>query len=98
MTVKAVLNPRRDEAEFYNSIVTPTDVILRRGEGVDVMEVDKDILEEAAAAASFAQLTGVFDKTPDAESPHLWTEQSPKNQIHLFQMLHLISWRLKWLN
>ena len=69
MTVKAVLNPRKEEAEFYNSIVTPTDVILRRGEGVDVMEVDKDILEEAAAAASFAEQTEVFDKIPDAESP-----------------------------
>ena len=69
MTVKAVLNPRRDEAEFYNSIVTPTDVILRRGEGVDVIEVENDILEEAAAAASFAKLTGVFDKAPDVESP-----------------------------
>ena len=69
ITVKAVLNLRKEEAEFYNSIVTLTDVILRRGDGVDVMEVDNDILGEAAATASFAEQTGVFDKAPDAESP-----------------------------
>ena len=45
MTVKAILNPRKDEAEFYNSIVPPTDIILCRGEGADVMEVEQDILE-----------------------------------------------------
>ena len=78
MTVKAVLNLRKEEAEFYNSIVTPTNVILRRSEGVDVMEVDKDILEEAAAAASFAEQTGVFDKAPDAESPLLADRTIPQ--------------------
>ena len=54
MTVKTVFNPRKVEAELYNSIVTPTDVILRRGEGVDVMEVDKDILEEVDTTARVA--------------------------------------------
>ena len=36
---------------------------------MDVMEVDKDNLEDAIAAASFAEQTRVFDKAPDAESP-----------------------------
>ena len=45
--MKPVLNLRQEEVEFYNTIAPPTDVILRRGEGVDVMEVDKDDLEEA---------------------------------------------------
>ena len=71
MAVKTVLNPRKEEVEFYNLIVTSTYIILYRGEGVDVIEVDKDILEEAAAAASFTEQTGVFDKAPDAESPYL---------------------------
>ena len=53
--VKAVLNPRKEEVEFYKSIVTPTDVILCKDKGVDVIEVDKDILEEAASAASFVE-------------------------------------------
>ena len=55
MTVKAVLNLRKEEAEFYKSIVTPTDVILHRGEGVDVIEVNNDILEETVATASFTE-------------------------------------------
>ena len=55
MTVKVVLNPRKEDAEFYKSIITPRDVIHRRGEGVDVMEVDNDILEEVATATSFAE-------------------------------------------
>ena len=59
------MNPRKEDVEFY----TPIDVILRRGEGVDVIEVDNDILEEAAAVASFVEQTRVFDKAPDAESP-----------------------------
>ena len=55
LTVKQVLNPKQEEVEFYNTIIPFTDVILRRGEGVDVMEVDKDNLEEAATATSFAK-------------------------------------------
>ena len=68
MTIKVDLNPRKDDEEFYNSIGTHTDVILYRGEGVDIMEVDKDILEEATVAASFAEQTRIFDKAPDVES------------------------------
>ena len=68
ITMKAVLNPRKEEIELYKSIINPTDVILRRGEGVDVMEVNNDILEETAVAVSFAEQTGVFDKAPDAKS------------------------------
>ena len=64
--VKTVLNLRIEEVEFYKSIVTPTDVILRRGEGVDIMDVDNNILEKAAAVASFVEQTRVFDKALDA--------------------------------
>ena len=54
-TVKPVLNQSQEDAEFYNTVVTPIDVILRRGEDVSVMEVDKDNLEEATTTASFAE-------------------------------------------
>ena len=64
-----VLNQRLDEEEFYKTILHPTDDILARGvEGVDAIEVDKDDLEEAEAATSFAEKTGVFDKALAAES------------------------------
>ena len=65
--MKPVLNPRQEEVEFYSTSVPPTDVILRRGEGVDIMEVDKDDLEEAEDAVSFAENAGVFDKALDEE-------------------------------
>ena len=67
--VKPVLNLRQEEVEFCSTIVTPTYVILCMGEGVDVMEVDKDNLEEAETVASFPEQARVFDKEPDAESP-----------------------------
>ena len=92
LTVKLVLNLRQEEVEFYNTIVTPTYVILRRGEGVDVMEVDKDNLEKATAEASFVEQAGVFDKAPDTESPPLADRTIPQEQIHIFQTPHLISW------
>ena len=78
LIVKPVLNSRQEEAEFYNTIVTPTDVILRKGEGVDVMKVDKDNLEEAAAVASSVEQARVFDKAPDAESPPLIDRTIPQ--------------------
>ena len=83
--MKPVLNPRQEEVEFYSPTVTPTDVILRRGEDVDVMEVDKDDLDEAKATASFAEKAGFFDKAPDAEAhpPNLQTEHPHKNQIQV---------------
>ena len=67
--LKVVLNPRQDKEEFYNTILHHTDFILARGvEGIDAMEVNKDDLEEAKVATSFAKKAGVFDKAPAAES------------------------------
>ena len=67
-SVKLVLNSRQEKVEFYSTIVPLKDVILHRGEGVDVMEVDKDNLEEAEAATNFVEKARVFDKAPDTES------------------------------
>ena len=80
LTVKQVLNPKMEEVEFYNTIIPFTDVILRRGEGVDVMEVDKDDLEEVEAATSFVEKAGVFDKALDIESPQS-TERTPPQAL-----------------
>ena len=68
ITLKVVLNSRHDGEEFYTKILHPKDVILASGvEGVDAMEVDKDDLEEAEAAASFAEKVGVFISAPPIE-------------------------------
>ena len=87
-----VLNPRQDEKEFYKTILHPTDVILARSvESVNPMEVDKDDLEEAEAAASFTEKARVFDKVSAAESTHLQKQHPHKPRNHLSQKPHLIS-------
>ena len=43
--MKVVLNPRQDEVDSFDTIVHPIDDILGSSvDGVDAMEVDKDIL------------------------------------------------------
>ena len=64
-----VLNLRANEVAFYNTILHSTHVILARGIDEDdaQMEVDKEDLEEAEAAAAFVEKIGVFDKAPPAD-------------------------------
>ena len=56
LTLKVVLNSRLDKVKFYNTILHSTHDILARGvDNEDAqMEVDKEDLEEAKVAASFA--------------------------------------------
>ena len=69
ITVKAVLNPRQDEVESFDTIVHPADDILGTNiDGVDAMVVDKDDLEETEAATDYADKAGVFNKEPAAGS------------------------------
>ena len=70
LTLKVVLNQRPNEVEFYNTILHSThDILVRDVDNEDAqMEVDKEDLEEAETAASFAEKIGVFDKAPAAES------------------------------
>ena len=51
-----VLNPRPDEQTFYNAILSnPHDILARGVEDYTIakMQVDKEDLEEAEAAATF---------------------------------------------
>ena len=55
-TLMVVLNPRPDEQTFYNAILSnPHDILARGVEDYTIakMQVDKEDLEEAEAAATF---------------------------------------------
>ena len=93
LVLKVVLNLMLDEEGFSNTILHSTHDILARGvDNEDAqMEVDKEDLEEAKAAASFAEKTVVYDKAPTIESTSPVEKHPLKPQNHLSHKHHGIS-------